>query len=340
MPATKATEGRLSGAQKAAIVLMSIDQDVAAKVFSMMSEEEIKEISQTMANLGTVDHISIDNIIKEFTEQMSAGGNLIGDLTSTQKLLAAALGADKVEGILEDISGPAGRNTWDKLNNVSEELLASYLKNEYPQTAALVLSKVRSSQAARVLSVLSEDFALDIIQRMITMEPVKKEVLTDIERTLQSEFMSNLSSAKQNDSFEMIAEVFNNFDRNTENKFMELLDESDAEAAEKIRELMFTFDDLIKIDAMGIQTLLRHADKEQLAIALKGASDAIRELFFNNMSERAAKIMQEDMESKGPVRMRDVDEAQMGIVNLAKELNETGEIIIPEGDGEDEEMVY
>lgn len=340
MAVRKPQEGRLSGTQKSAIILMTVDEDVAAKIFSLMTEEEIKEISQAMANLGGIDPVVIDDLIKEFTENMSAGGHLIGDLSATQKLLTAALGPEKVAGIMEDISGPAGRNTWDKLNNVNEELLASYLKNEYPQTAALVLSKIRSSQAAKVLSVFPDDFALDVIQRMISMEPVKKEVLADIERTLQAEFMSNLSSAKQYDSFEMIAEVFNNFDRNTETKFMELLDQTDPESAERIRELMFTFDDLIKIDTRGIQALLRTVDKEKLAVALKGASDQIRELFFNNMSERAAKIMKEDMESKGPVRLKDVDEAQLAVVNTAKELNEAGELVIPEGDAEDDEMVY
>ena len=333
-------DGKHTGREKAAIIMMSLEEDVAAEIFALMTEEEIKEISQTMATLGAVEPKTVENLASEFADEMSHGGSFIGDLESTKKLLARALGDDKVESLMENIGGPIGRDTWDKLNNVNEEMLASYLKNEYPQTASLVLTKIRTSQAAKVLSVLPDDFAMDVIQRMITIEPVKKEVLLDIEKTLQAEFMTNLASTKQYDSYEMIAEVFNNFDRSTEQKFLEMLDSNDPEASERIRELMFTFDDLIKIDGAGIQTLIRNADKEKLAVALKGANDKIRELFFNNMSERAGKIMKEDMESKGPVRMRDVDEAQMAIVNLAKELDESGEIIIPEGDGEEEEMVY
>ncbi len=340
MSPKKDTDTKFNGTQKASIIMMSIDEDVATKVFSLMNEDEIKEISQTMSSLGTVDQSDVDDLMDEFSEQIGHGGSIIGDLDSTQKLLTKVLGAEKVATIMEDIAGPAGRNTWDKLNNVNEELLASFLKNEYPQTAALVLTKIRTSQAAKVLGVLPDSFSMEVIQRMLTIEPVKREVLADIEKTLQTEFMTNLASTKQFDSFEVMAEVFNNFDRNTENKFMELLESNDPDSAERIKELMFTFEDLVKIEAAGIQTLLRKADKDKLAIALKGSSDEIRDLFFTNMSERAAKIMKEDMESKGPVRMRDVDEAQMSVVTTAKEMADSGEIIIPEGNEEEEEMVY
>ena len=240
---------------------------------------------------------------------------------------------------MEDISGPVGRTTWDKLNNVSEETLATYLKNEHPQTVALVLSKVKTVQAAKVLGVLPDELALEVIMRMIAMEPVKREVLIGIEKTLQSEFMSNLAATKKLDSYEMIAEVFNNFDRTTESKFMGLLETRAPDSATRIRELMFTFDDLGSVDAKGIQTLMRNVDKDKLAIALKGASEDMRELFFSNMSERAAKIMQEDMASKGPVRMKDVDEAQMAVVNVARDLAESGEIMIADNKSEDQ-LVY
>ncbi len=331
---------KLSGIQKAAVVMMSVEEDVASKIFALMSEDEIKEVSQTMASLGSVEPDVVETLMEEFSNQLSEGAGIVGDLQSTQKLLTKVLGAEKVAALMEDMSGPAGRNTWDKLNNVSEEMLAAYIKNEYPQTAALVLTKIRTAHAARVLSVLPEDFALDVIQRMITIEPVKREVLSEIEKTLQAEFMSNLAATTETDSYEMVAEIFNNFDRNTETKFMGLLDTSDPESANRIKELMFTFDDLVQLDAAGIQMLIRSADKEKLIIALKGAGDPIRELFFANMSERAAKIMKEDMESKGPLRMRDVDQAQMAIVTKAKELADSGQIVIPEGTEEEEQMVY
>lgn len=338
MAARKKGDSKLSGAQKAAVVMMSINEEAASKLFALMNEEEIREISHAMSSLGSLKSDSVETLLSEFTNQISEGGDFVGGPEAAEKLLKKALGKEKVDSLLEEISGPAGRTTWDKLNNVSEDILAAYLKNEYPQTAALVLSKVNSAQAAKVLSVLPEEFSMEVIQRMITMEPVKKEVLSGIEKTLQAEFVSNLSVTKKQDSFEAIADIFNNFDRNTESKFMELLDKNDKNSAERIRELMFTFDDLAQIDNAGIQALLRVADKDKLAIALKGTNDELRKLFFSNMSERAAKILKEDMESKGPMRMRDVDEAQTAIVASAKELIDSGEIKIAEE--EEEEMVY
>ena len=175
--------------------------------------------------------------------------------------------------------------------------------------------------------------------RMLRMESVQKEVLDDVERTLRNEFMSNLARTQRRDSHEMMAEIFNNLDRNTENRFMTLLEERNRDSAERIKALMFTFEDLQKLDPQGVQTLLRAVDKDKLGIALKGSSEQLRELFFNNMSERAAKILREDMAAMGPVRLRDVDEAQMEMVNLAKDLATKGEIVISEGKGEDE-LVY
>lgn len=333
------SEGKLTGMQKAAVVLMSIDEEASARLFGMMREDEIKDISHTMSTLGAIKSEVVEGVFSEFLSKISEAGPVIGSMESAERLLEKALGKDKMSSILEDISGPAGRTTWDKLNNVSEEILATYLKNEYPQTAALVLTKIKTAQAAKVLGVLPDEFALEVIMRMITMEPVKREVLVGIEKTLQNEFMSNLAVSKKFDSYEMIAEVFNNFDRNTESKFMELLEGRAPESAERIRELMFTFDDLIGVDAKGIQTLLRNVDKEKLAVALKGASEEMRELFFANMSERASKILQEDMASKGPVRMRDVDEAQMYVVNIARDLADSGDIVIADNK-EDDQLVY
>tara|TARA_E500000318_G_scaffold99506_1_gene101619 strand:- start:492 stop:1181 length:690 start_codon:yes stop_codon:yes gene_type:complete len=228
---------------------------------------------------------------------------------------------------------------WDKLANVNEVVLANYLKNEYPQTVAVVLSKIKSDHASRVLGALPESFAMEVIMRMLRMEAVQKEVLDDVERTLRNEFMTNLARTARRDSHEMMAEIFNALDRNTENRFMTLLEERNRDSAEKIKSLMFTFEDLQKLDPGGVQTLLRNVDKDKLGTALKGSSEQIKELFFSNMSERAAKILREDMNALGPVRLKDVDEAQMEMVNLAKDLAAKGEIIISEGGAEDE-LIY
>jgi flagellar motor switch protein FliG len=228
---------------------------------------------------------------------------------------------------------------WDKLGNVNEAVLANYLKNEYPQTVAVVLSKIKPDHAARVLTSLPEDFALECVQRMLRMEPVQREILDKIEQTLRTEFMSNLARTSKRDSHEMMAEIFNNFDRQTEARFIAALEERNREAAERIRALMFVFEDLSKLDPGGVQTLLRTVEKDQLALSLKGASDSLREMFFSNMSERAAKIMREDMETMGPVRLRDVDQAQMAIVQIAKDLANKGEIMLAGNSGEDE-LIY
>lgn len=330
---------KLSGIQKTAIMLMSVNEDSAAKVFNMMEEDEIKEVSATMATLGRVSADVVERLFNEFVDAMSSAGVMVGSYDSTERLLLKAMGKERVDGIMEDIRGPAGRTTWDKLGNVSEEILATYLKNEYPQTIALVLSKVRPDHTARVLTEFPEDLAMEVMMRMLSMEAVKKEVLDGIEKTLRVEFMSNLAKTQRQDSHELLAEVFNNFSRDIETAFMEQLEERDEEAAERIRSLMFTFEDLMKIDPTGIQSLLRAVDKDKLAVALKGASESVKGLFFENMSERASKILLEDMEAMGPVRLKDVDEAQVYIVNTAKDLAAKGEIVIADAGG-DEQLIY
>jgi flagellar motor switch protein FliG len=335
-PPPKDDYRKFSGPQKVAIFMMSIGEESAGKLFGMMDDEEIREISGTMATLGEISSETVERLYVDFAEMMSASGAVVGTYDTAERLLMKALGKDRVDSIMEDIRGPAGKTTWDKLGNVSEEVLAGYLKNEYPQTIALVLSKIKPDHAARVLTVLPQDLGLEVIMRMLTMEAVKKDVLEGIEKTLRMEFMNNLAKTQRRDSHEMMADIFNNFDRTAEARFMKELEDRDKESADRIRALMFTFEDLKKIDKSGIQVLMRGIDKDKLAIALKGASEPMKALFFENMSERAAKILREDMESKGPVRIRDVDEAQMTIVMLAKDLAGKGEIVIADTSGKDQ----
>ena len=317
----------LTGPEKAAIMMLALGEEHATKLFTHMDDEEIRELSQTMANLGTVSSTIIERLFVEFAEQISSTGSLVGTYESTERLLLKVLDNEKVNQIMEDIRGPAGRTMWDKLANVNETVLANYLKNEYPQTVAVVLSQ------------LPESFAMEVVMRMLRMESVQKEVLDDVERTLRTEFMSNLARTSRRDAHEMMAEIFNNLDRNTESRFLAALEERNRDSAERIKALMFTFEDLSKLDPSGVQTLLRVVDKPKLGLALKGSSETLRDLFFTNMSERAAKIMREDMAAMGPVRLRDVDEAQMYMVQVAKDLAARGEIVMAEGKGEDE-LIY
>jgi len=329
---------KLSGPEKAAVVLLTLGEE-HTKLWQTMDDDEIKEISQAMAGLGTVSAQVVEELLVEFVSGMSGSGTVMGSLEQTQKLLASFMPSDRVDALMEEIRGPAGRTMWDKLGNVNEAVLANYLKNEYPQTVAVVLSRIRSDHAARVLTSLPEDFALECVQRMLRMEPVQRDILDKIEQTLRTEFMSNLARTSKRDSHELMAEIFNSFDRQTEARFIGALEERNREAAERIRALMFVFEDLNKLDPGGIQTLLRAVEKDSLALALKGASEALREMFFSNMSERASKIMREDMEGMGPVRLKDVDTAQMAMVQVAKDLAAKGEIVLA-GQGGDDELIY
>jgi len=329
----------LTGAEKSAILLLSLSEDQTSRIFEQLDEDEIMLISQTMSNLGKVSANVTERLFVEFAENMSSTNSLVGSLDSTERLLVKALGKDKVDAIMEEIRGPAGRTMWEKLSNVNEEVLANYLQKEYPQTVAVVISKITPEHGAKVLGMLPHAFAMEVIMRMLRMESVQKEILEDVEKTLRTEFMSNLSKTSKRDSHEMMAEIFNHFDRQVEGTFMTALEERNPEAAEKIRSLMFTFEDLGGLDPQGMQTLIRVADKEKLPIALKGASDLMKGLFFSNMSERAAKIMKENMESMGPVKLKDVEEAQQALVNLAKALAEKGEIVLSSGSEEDQ-LIY
>ncbi len=337
-PAEKIDLTRYSGAEKSAIILLCLGED-AKKIWPLLDEEEIKEISQAMSSLGVVPATVVEALIVEFVQKLSGAGTIMGSVEQTQRLLAGFLPADKVSSLMEEIRGPAGRNIWDKLANVNEAVLASYLKNEYPQTVAVVLAKVRPEHAAKVLGELPEDFAAECVLRMLGMEPVQREILEKIETTLRTEFMSNLARTSKRDSHELMAEIFNNFDRQTETRFLGALEDRSRDSADRIRALMFVFEDLNKLDSGGVQTLLRAVDKSDLALGLKGASDGLRTLFMSNMSERGSKILKDDMAAMGPVRLKDVDAAQARMVALAKELAAKGEIVLSDGKSDDE-LIY
>src|SRR6516225_7373454 len=333
------TKEKIAGPTRAAMLMLALGEQYGGKVWSLLDDDEVRELSLVMSTLGTVEADVVEDMLLEFVSRMSASGALMGNFDATERLLQQYLPPERVDGIMDEIRGPAGRNMWEKLSNVQEGVLANYLKNEYPQTVAVVLSKLRPEHAARVLAILPEDLALDVVNRMLKMEAVQKEVIERVEQTLRTEFMSNLSQTRRRDAHEVMAEIFNNFDRQTETRFMTSLEDDNRESAERIKALMFTFDDLIRLDTGSAQTLMRHIDKDKLAVALKGASEPVREFFMSNMSTRAAKMLVDDMHALGPVRLRDVDEAQAQFVNLAKDLAAQGEIMISKNRG-DEELVY
>ena len=327
----------LTGPQKAATLMLALGEEQAAQIFGKLHEDEIRDLSQAMAALGTVSATQVEQVVTEFSSLLGQTGHLVGSYEVTERMLLRTLPRDRVAQIMEEIRGPAGRTMWDKLGNVNEAVLANYLKNEYPQTVAVVMSKVKPDHAARVLSLLPEGFAMEVVMRMLRMETVQKEALDGLERTLRSEFMSNLARGQRRDAHEVMAEIFNNLDRAAETRILAALEERNRESAEKIRALMFTFDDLQRLDGAGVQVLLRAVPKDKLLLALKGASDPLRDLFFRNLTERASKLLKDDLAALGPVRLRDVDEAQASIVLQAKDLAAQGQIQL--ADGREDEMV-
>ena len=232
--------------------MLALGEQHGAKIWSLLDDDELREISIIMSTIGTIEAELVENLLLEFVSRMSASGALMGTYDATERLLQQYLPPERVGNIMDEIRGPAGRNMWEKLSNVQEEVLANYLKNEYPQTVAVVLSKIGPDHAARVLAILPEELALDVVNRMLRMEAVQKEVLERVETTLRTEFMSNLSQTRRRDAHEVMAEIFNNFDRQTETRFLTALEEDNRESAERIKTLMFTFDDLIKLDPVQI----------------------------------------------------------------------------------------
>src|ERR1700749_602263 len=329
----------LAGPKRAAILMLALGEQYGGKIWGLLDDDEVRQLSLEMSTVGTVEVDTVEDMLLEFVSRMSASGALMGNFDATERLLQQYLAPERVNGIMDETPGPAGRNMWEKLSNVQEEVLATYLKNDYPQTNAVVLSKLKPEHAARVLAILPEDMALDVVGRMLRMEAVQKEVIERVEKTLRTEFMSNLSQTRRRDAHEVMAEIFNNFDRQTETRFITSLEEDNREAAERIKALMFTFDDLIKLDAGSAQTLMRHIDKNKLGIALKSANEEVRGFFLGNMSSRAGKMLLDDMAALGPVRLRDVDEAEELLVNLAKDLAAKGEIMLTKNRADDE-LVY
>ncbi len=326
---------RFGGLKKAAMLMLVIGENHARLLSERLAIDEIKTITQEMTDLGRVQGADVDMLLREFTSMMGAGFGVVGSYETAKQLLSNILDEDKAALIMKSIGEHPGGNVWEKLSKVDDNLLVNFLKNEYPQTIAVVLSKIRTDQAARVMSQLPSEVAIEAMMRMLRLELVQDEIMTDVENLLRVEFMTNATGKAARDQHEVMAEIFNYFDRTTETSFLDMLDERNKESAELIRALMFTFDDLAKLDAQAVQLLLRNVDNSRLGLALKGAKDELKELFFANMSERAAKILREDMENMGPVRVKDVEEAQSEIVIGAKALIDSGEITIAADNDDD-----
>lgn len=313
----------LRGPQKAAAFLLSLDEEKVAKIIPFLDQDELQTLSREMSSLGVVDAKTIANIYQDFQKNISTGtGTVVGSIEKTEKLLSQILPQEQVTSIMSEIVGPSGKNLWEKLESVDNEFLVTFLQAEHPQTIAVILTRINPLKSAAIFKLLPPDLAEDVMSRVLKLDLVSKEILNDLEKTLRAQFINNVSKTHRRDSHQIVADIFNLLDRDSEERFTKFLEESYPEDAERVKELMFTFEDMARIDDKGIQEIVRVADKSKLALALKGASEKVKELFFKNMSERAGGLLKEEMEALGRVRLKEVDEAQSEIVAQTKELIE------------------
>lgn len=329
---------QLSGAERAAVVMLALGEETSRPLWRSFDDDELREVTLAISTLGSVTAEVVEQLLYDFVTSLSSTGSITGSIDSARRLLQGVLPDDKLSSILEEVKGPAGRTMWDKLANVNVHTLAGYLKNEHPQTVAVILSRVKPEHAAKTIAALPALLGEEVVGRMLALGPVQKEVLDQIEQTLRTELMAALTRGEDRDPYACVAEIFNHFDRSTERRFIGALEDKNPTAAERVKSLMFVFEDLAGVDSHDIQVLLRHVDKSVLATALKGADDTVAAHFYANMSDRAATILRDDIEILGPLRLREIDAAQSKIVETARTLAEAGEIYIAKGG--DDELVY
>ncbi len=325
----------LNGVDRAAALLLALGEEYGTEVWSYLEEDEIRQVTAAMTQLGSVEPRALESVMGEFIERLPSIA-VMGDYERTEQLLMKLLPQDKAELIMEELRGPAGRNMWQKMSNVQGPMLANYLKNEHPQTIALVLSRINPRQTANVIALLPEKLVVEVIDRMIHMETVPKATIQNVEMALRSEFMSTISRATVRNVYEQMAEVFNHIDKDANDRILDALGKVLPDTAERIRSMMFVFDDIADLDPPAIQTVIRKVDTVLLAKALKGSPSSVRETFLRNMSRRASQLLLDELEVLGPLRLKQIEEAQKKIVDLTRELERNGEVILTRHDDADE----
>lgn len=326
----------LTGEQKTVILLRAIGEDAAAQVMKQLDPKEIKKLGSFMQQAAHISKEEEDQVIADFKAMSVKGEIQFQGAEFIKNILIKALGPEKAARIIEAMT----RKHYPGLEGlrwVDTKTLVHMLKAEHPQTVAVILAHLESDQASQVLAALPEPFRDDVALRLATMEDVQPEILQELSDTLQETLLTSQGMGVQSiGGAEVVADILARMDKATETGIMTKLAERNQPLADTIRALMFVFDDLIKVDDRGIQELLKEVSKEDLPIALRGASPDVREKFFRNMSSRAAEMLKDDMESKGPVRVADVEKAQQNILKVCRKLEEEGRIVIA---GAGEELV-
>ena len=327
----------LSGRQKAAILLITLGPEVSAQIFKHLREDEIEQLTLEIANVRKVDSTDRDNILQEFhqicmaQEYISQGG-----IAYAKEILDKALGEDKAREVLTRLTATLQVRPFDFARKADPAQILNFIQNENTQTIALVLSYLQADQAAVILSSLPQEKQADVAKRIALMDSTSPDVITQIEHILEQKLSSTVTQDYTNaGGIDSIVQILNGVDRGTERTILDALEIQDPELAEDIKKRMFVFEDIVSIDNRSIQRIIRDVENSDLQLALKVSSEEVREAVFRNMSKRMAETFQEEMEFMGPVRLRDVEEAQTRIVAIIRRLEESGEIIIARGGGDD-----
>ncbi|MCK9443566.1 MAG: flagellar motor switch protein FliG [Tissierellaceae bacterium] len=327
---------KFSGKEKVAILLIALGPQKSAELFKHLNEEEIEELTLQIANMRMVSPEEKRLVIEEFyqiclaQEYISEGG-----INYAKDVLERALGSDKAMNIISKLTSSLHVRPFEFIRKADPNQLLNYIQNEHPQTIALILSYLESSQSAQILSSLSPEKQSDVTRRIAIMDRTSPEVVKEIEMVLESKFSNILvQDYTTTGGIQAVVDILNSVDRGTEKHILEELDNKDAELSEEIRRRMFVFEDITILDNRSIQRIIREIDNSQWAIALKGASEDVKELIFANMSKRLVEMIKEDIEFMGPVRIRDIEDAQQNVVNVIRKLEEEGEIITPRGGDE------
>ena len=330
----------LTGKQKAATLLIALGQEVAADIFRHLKDEEIEQLTLEIARLHKVDSNTKDSVYDEFNQLMLAQQYISqGGLNYAKELLQKALGEDKALHIITKLTSSLQVKPFDFIQRTEPSQILNFISGEHPQTIALIISYLPSDKAGMIISELPPERQADIAKRIALMDRTSPEMIREVERVLERKLSSIVGQDyTSTGGLDALVEILNNVDRGTEKTIMETLEDQEPELAEEIKKRMFVFEDIILIDDRGIQQILRSIDNKELSLALKGSSEEVAQKILKNMSKRAAETLREDMEYMGPVRVKDVQEAQQKVVNVIRKLEEDGDIVISRG-GDDELIV-
>ena len=332
---TSTTE--LDGVQKAAILLITLGPEKAASIFKHLKEDEIEQLTLEIANIRNVTPAEKEVVLSEFYEVCLAQQYIEeGGIGYAKDLLQKALGEDKAKEVLGKLTASLQVRPFEFIRKTEASQILNFIQDEHPQTIALILSYLSSTQAAGIISTLTPDKQTDVAKRIALMDRTSPDVIKEVENILEQK----LSSLVNQDytivgGIDSIVEVLNTVDRGTEKHIMENLEIEEPELADEIRKKMFVFEDILMLDDRSIQRVLREVENSELAVALKGANEDVQNAIFNNMSSRLSAMIREDMEYMGPVRMKDVEEAEQKIVNVIRKLEDSGEIVISRGGGDE-----